>query len=255
VDAVATIQDGFSRAEAQAHVARALARSGTDAGLDAARAIAYPHWRAAALARWSAQQADRALAGPVLAEAVEAARGSTSAAAAAEALLLVAEAAPAAPEVLDQARDTARQVENSADRARALMRVVAVLAGAGRLDEALDLVTEIDDEHWRAEALSAVATRMEDPATVDRILAIADDLQDGLERAGAIVALLPAVAAAPLPALYSCWQTVLRLLGARTRRDLLVALPALLPGLRRLGGPDAVVDARDVVESVRRWWP
>jgi hypothetical protein len=255
---VAAVEDGFGRAEAQAHVAEALARTDADgAALDAARVIAYPHWRAAALARCSAHAADTVLAERALAEALGTARGSTSPAAVAEALLLVAaEALPAtASELLEEAREAARSVDQPHDRARGLARVVSSLAAAGRGEEALDLAREIGDEHWRAAALGAVAPHVGDATTANRIVAMAADLEDGLERAGAIVALLPALEAAPLPVLYSSWRTVLRLLGAQTRRDLLAALPALLPGLQRLGGGDAMVDAGDVVESVRRWWP
>ncbi len=77
----------------------------------------------------------------------------------------------------------------------------------------------------------------------------------GRERARVLGALLPRFTAIPPVELHAVWRDTLHLLGAGTRRELLLALPGLLPALAKLGGPAAIVDSARVVQSVRHWWP
>lgn len=257
---VETIEDPYGAAQARVTLVDALLHASLgEEALHLARTVPFPHWRAAALAAVSAavspQGGERGEA--VLEEARASARDSTGAAGLAEALVLMATRLPPgrAHPVLDEAAATARAIGDPHDRARALARVAGVEAASARPEKALDLLVEIADEHWRADALRAVASSGVAGRDVDRVLRLVAALTDGQEQAGVLVALVPALAGAQLPVLYEAWRAATHLLGAGTRRDLLVALPDLLPAIERLGGPAALVEVRDVVESVRRWWP
>jgi hypothetical protein len=256
VAAVESIEDPYGAAQARAGLVGALlAASLPDHALGLARTLPFPHWRAAALGAVSERLG--AGAPEALDEAMSAARSGPSGAGTTEALVLLASrlSRPLAHPVLDEAESGARTVADPHDRARVLARVAEANAACARPQRALAVVAAIEDEHWRAAALRAVVSSGVDGADVDRVLEIVAAMVDGQERAGVLVALLPALADAPLPRLYECWRSTTHLLGAGTRRDLLVALPALLPAIERLGGPGALVEVRDVVESVRRWWP
>ena len=256
VSAVRGIADPHGQAEALTRLASALAATDyLDDAVAVARDVPYPHWRAGALARLSSR-----LTGPdsdaLLDEAVRVAT-STPPADSVEALLLVAEHGPSDSTVaiIGRAASVARTLSDSHDRTRSLVRVAVALATAGQTAAALGVAAEIVDEHWRAATLRDVAGHVRDRQAAQQTLAMARALVDEAERARVLGGLLPAFTEAPLGQLYDVWQDEIRSLGMGTRRDLLVALPELLPAIGRLGGPHALVDARDIVESVRRWWP
>lgn len=74
-------------------------------------------------------------------------------------------------------------------------------------------------------------------------------------RAEALGALAPHLAGLPRDRLYPLWRETLPLLAARTRRDLLSDLPALLPVILRLGGEAAVAETFRAVQFVGERWP
>jgi hypothetical protein len=106
----------------------------------------------------------------------------------------------------------------------------------------------------RAEALKALAPVLPE-GLLPEGLAAARAIGDEWARAEALKALAPRLATVHLRALYDLWEQTLPVLAARTRRDLLMDLCALLPVLTRLGGPEGVAATFRAIQQVGQWWP
>lgn len=255
-ETTAAIPDPYWRAETQARLVDRLLQAGqVDEGLRTARSIPFPHWRAEALAG-VARRLPAGARDAVVEEALQTARGAGDEARTAQALVRVAPllAEPTGRQTFREALDVTRRLDEPHARSRALAVIAAALAKAGLPEEALTVTLSIDDHYWRADALIHLAPEL--PAErLHQALDHAAAISNEHERARALAALLPRFAGFPAAELHAVWQETLHLLGAGPRRELLLALPGLLPALARLGGPDALVDSARIIQSVRRWWP
>jgi hypothetical protein len=250
------IEDEYWRAGTLRRLTAALSRADRTAdGLRTARSIPYLHWRAEALAELATTMdgADREAA---VAEALAVARSPEDDGWKAEALARLALYLPDEERAaaFGEALDAARRLDQPHARWHALASLAGFLATAGLARDSLAQTDVIADHYWKADALVRIA-----PALPPELLGDALDRAAGIahqrERARVFGALLPRFGDFPPVELHAVWRDTLHLLGTGTRQELLLALPGLLPALSRLGGPDAMVECAQIVESVRRWWP
>jgi hypothetical protein len=124
--------------------------------------------------------------------------------------------------------------------------------------QALEVAWAIADSEDRAWALAGLMPHLPEPLPSEAIgqaLKAARAITSSRSRAVALAGLAPCLAKFPPLILYSLWCKTLPLLAARTRKDLLSDLRALLPVLIALGGAPAVAEVFRAVQDVGQWWP
>jgi hypothetical protein len=248
------IEDEYWRAAALTSVATKLADGPEHRlGIDAARRIPYLHWQSEAMVRLAVLQPDG---GPVVAEAVENVRQVAADSWKATAL---ARLAPHLPEgdravVFAESVEAAGRLDKPHDRWYCITHIAGCMAAAGQAAEAMKLIDSIEDHYWKADLLLRIVPLLPD-ALLNDALGLARSITHHAERARVFGALMPRFGELPAQQLHAVWADTLHLLASGTRQELLLVLPGLLPAFGRLGGPGAMVECAQIVESVRRWWP
>lgn len=251
------IEDEYWRAASLGRMAETLAETAHEAGLRAARAIPYPHWQVEALMRISSvlpegsPERDQ-----VAAEALAGAHAIPDAGARAGALvrLLRYAGGDARPGLAAEALAAAELLEQPHARAYARSNIAEHLVSAGMAEEALGQVDAIADHYWKADALLRIVSHLP-KSTLGGALARAREVSHQAERARVLAALMPRFGDLELGDLHQVWSETLHILGTGTRHELLLVLPGLLEAFSRLGGPEAILECAEIVQSVRRWWP
>lgn len=93
------------------------------------------------------------------------------------------------------------------------------------------------------------------PELLPEALSAAREIRNVGHRARAFSALAPRLAELPEAQAYPLWAETLPVLAARTRKDLLRDLGALVPLITALGGEQALAETARVIQDVARWWP
>jgi len=91
--------------------------------------------------------------------------------------------------------------------------------------------------------------------TVVEALETAWEIKDASRRAEMFAVLAPQLTRFPSALLHSLWTRTLHRLAAYTRTELLASLQALTPVMLSLGGASAVIETRQAIRLVGRWWP
>jgi hypothetical protein len=227
-------------------------------GLTYARQVPEPLQRAEALAGLAPHLPE-----PLLRQALEAARAIWDSGHRAEALAVLAPhlPEPLRDEALGQALEAVWATADSYTRAKALRVLAPHLPEPLRdaaLGQALEAARAIEHSGHRAEVLAGLAPHLPEPLrgeVVGQALEAARAIKYSHDRAWALAGLTPYLTKLPPPILYSLWCKTLPLLAARTRKDLLRDLRALLPILITLGGALAVAEVFRAVQDVGQWWP
>jgi hypothetical protein len=81
------------------------------------------------------------------------------------------------------------------------------------------------------------------------------EIKDASRRAETFAVLAPQLTRFPSALLHSLWTRTLHCLAAYTRTELLASLQALTPVMLSLGGASAVIETRQAIRLVGRWWP
>ncbi|MBP2706884.1 hypothetical protein JOL79_24045 [Microbispora sp. RL4-1S] len=158
-------------------------------------------------------------------------------------------------DAVTEARAVLAEITDPADLAQATLAVALAQATGGRAAEAVALVRTLPDVD-RAIALTRLTPHLGD--AVADALPVARELRDPVSRGRVLAGLTgPLVASGTLDAqdVQEHVRTVLRLLATGTRADLLEAMPALMPALVELAGPQGPADLAAAVTAAYRWWP
>jgi hypothetical protein len=248
------IEDEFWRAVTLKQLAAMLSDANLTAhALRVAGSVPYLHWQAEALARVAVAMEGESRNG-VLAEALALARSAEDDGWKAETLAQLAGYLDNKGSAFEEALEVANRLKQPHARWRALASIAGLLAAAGLGQESIAQIDRIDDPYCKADALVGTAALLP-PELLSDALSRASGIEDPQERARVFSALLPRFEDLPAIELHAVWSEAIHLLGTGTRQDLLLALPGLLPSLSKLGGPEAMVECAEIVESVRRWWP
>ncbi|TCO79243.1 hypothetical protein EV699_12021 [Plasticicumulans lactativorans] len=259
--AATAIGDKAARARAlvavAAHLAGEQRRQVLAEALTAATAISYEERRAQVLAAVAAHLAGEPA---LLARALTAATAIDYEWPRAQALAAVAAHLAGEPALLAEALAAATAIGDEGWRAQVLAAVAAHLAGEpALLARALAAATAIGDEGWRTRALAAVAVHLAgEPALLAEALAAATAIGDEVWRANALAAVAAHLAGEQrrqvLAEAFAAFIQALDLVAERDRNALLDFTTRLLPVIRALGGPTALVGTAEAIVDTAEWW-
>jgi hypothetical protein len=203
-------------------------------------------------------------AGPVLGEAVWAARevsdrGDRSRALADVGRALAGAGLDAGP-VLGEAVSVAREVSDRGDRSRALADVGRAFAGGGLdagpvLGEAVSVVREVSDPRFRSQVLADIAGAMSNAGLLTQALAAAREVSDRRDRSRALAAVAGALAGAGLdddPVFGEALVAARELQDPEHCSEALEAVAGALAGAGRLPAALAIAQSITLASSQRR---
>ncbi len=187
------------------------------------------------------------------------------------------------PELLPEALEVTRQIQDESDRSRALSELAKHLPPE-LLPEALEVTRQIQYEYYRSRALRELAKQLP-PELLPEALEIAQALQDESERSKALgelakhlpVSLLPEVldSISAFKNKYYCanvWQgllhrpnefvpsfeqflDILEAFAYQKRDSLIDNVPKLHPALTHLGGEETLPKCLAAMREVCKQWP
>ncbi|MFD0508745.1 hypothetical protein ACFQ0G_49830 [Streptomyces chiangmaiensis] len=155
-------------------------------------------------------------------------------------------------EGLERTRAALNEITDTFVSAQATTAVALVFGQRRWTAEALELIATLPAENREAALIQL--TPLPEQA-VARAVALAQTLPHPVGRGRALARMTgPLVTAGEFDVLNHV-RTVLRLLSAGTRAQLLESAPGLLPGLLELAGPEGLVDLAAAISAAYRWWP
>jgi hypothetical protein len=126
------------------------------------------------------------------------------------------------------------------------------------LPAVLPAARAIEEPVWHARVLLALRPAATAPLSeqlLDEALDATGRIPFEEPRSETLATALPQLVALPRQALLPRWRRLLSALEARSRADVLSAVAALAPVLKRIGGDEAVQESVDAIRDVAAWWP
>ena len=153
--------------------------------------------------------------------------------------------------LLQEALAAARAIESELYRAPALVGLAPYLSGS-LLQEALAAARAVKEMKSKAYLWPEAPQRSE---PLREALAKALALEEEWRRTYALTDLVSDIEHLPATTLYPFWCETLRILASRTRHDFLSLIKALFPVITALGGQEALVATAQAIIEVGKWFP
>jgi hypothetical protein len=119
------------------------------------------------------------------------------------------------------------------------------------LPEALEAARAIQNESSRAKALSSLARHF--PEILSEALEATRAIQDEYYRANALSGMIPPLKSSSFD--FSFWKESLHVLARRERKNLLTDISELSSVITALGGSEALAQTARAIQDVGRQWP
>ncbi len=165
-------------------------------------------------------------------------------------------APPGRDPVLREAMHVAFSITDAWSRAGALVSLTPHLAPQDQdraMREALAAAQTVESPRGRSDILAGLAPYLT-PDLQREALKVTRSVYDLKARADALAALAPHLAKLPLKDLSDIWKSINYDFNNKLRADVVVEIASLFPVVVRLGGSAALVELKQAICDIFRWW-